>query len=99
MLIEFADDDLQRLYEDPKFRLPAFGPELMKAFRKVLGFVAGASDERDIRSMRSLHLEKLRGQRAGQHSLRLNDQWRLIIRFEERTDGKTVVVIEVDDYH
>ncbi len=50
--------------------------------------------------MRSLHLEKLDGRRNGQHSIRLNVQWRAILRFEStETDGTTTVVIEIIDYH
>ncbi len=99
MQLAFADDNLKRLYQEPDFRLPAFGPDLTRAFRKVVGFVAGAADERDLRSMRSLRLEQLKGARSDQHSMRLNDQWRLIVRFEMADNGKTAVVIEVIDYH
>ncbi len=48
--------------------------------------------------MKSLHYEKLRGDREGQHSMRLNDQWRLVLRIEVAV-GKTAVIIEVVDYH
>jgi proteic killer suppression protein len=99
MKIEFADEDLKRLYQDPAFRVPAIGPDLTKAYRKVVGFIDKAEDERDLREMKSLHLEKLKGQREGQHSLALNDQWRLIVRIERGEDGKTVVLIEIVDYH
>ena len=99
MQLEFADDDLRRLYQEPDFHMPAFGPDLTKAYRKVVGFVAAARDERDLRPMRSLRLEQLKGTRSGQHSMRLNDQWRLIVRFVQRENGRFTVVIEVTDYH
>jgi len=99
MQIEFGDEDLRQLYQEAAFRVPAIGPELTKAYRKVVGFIDQAEDERDLREMKSLHFEKLKGQRDGQHSLALNDQWRLIIRIERSEDGKTVVVIEIVDYH
>ena len=99
MVVDFEDDDLRRLFEEPDFRLPRFGRDLTRAYRKVVGFVSAVNDERDLYSMRSLHFEKLEGRRAGQHSLRLNDQWRLIVRIEEKEKGKRVVVIEVADYH
>lgn len=99
MRVEFEDDDLRRLYEEPDFRLPSIGHDLTRAYRKVVGIVAAASDERDLRAMRSLHFEKLEGDRLGQHSLRLNKQWRLIVRLETTQEGKQVVVIEVVDYH
>lgn len=99
MLVEFEDDDLRRLYEEPGFRVAQIGPQLTKKFRKVVGFVVQASDERDIYAMSSLHYEKLSGARLGQRSLRLNQQWRLIVRVEETEEGNTIVVIEIVDYH
>lgn len=49
--------------------------------------------------MKSLRYEKLVGDRSGQHSIRLNDQWRLVVRIEDDGDGRRVVVVEVADYH
>ncbi len=99
MFVEFDDDDLRRLYEDTSFRLRGIGRDLTRAYRKVVGFVQAASDERDLHAMRSLHFEKLEGRRSGQHSLRLNRQWRLIVRLEMKQERKQVVVIEIVDYH
>jgi proteic killer suppression protein len=99
MRVEFEDDDLRRLYEEPDFRLSSIGRDLTRAYRKVVGIVVAASDERDLRAMRSLRFEKLEGDRLGQHSLRLNKQWRLIVRLHTTQEGKQVVVIEIVDYH
>lgn len=99
MRVEFEDDDLRRLYEEPDFRLSRFGGNVTRAYRKVVGIVSAASDERDLYAMRSLHFEKLEGDRLGQHSLRLNKQWRLIVKLETRQEDTQVVVIEVVDYH
>ena len=98
LLVEFEDDDLQRLYEDRNFRVPRFVHELVRAYRKVVGVVVAASDERDLYALRSLHFEKLEGDRLGQHSLRLNKQWRLIVELKSTEKGKQVVVIEIVDY-
>jgi proteic killer suppression protein len=48
--------------------------------------------------MKSWRFEKLSGRRAGQHSIRLNDQFRLVVRLES-TPLKTVVIVEIVDYH
>jgi proteic killer suppression protein len=61
--------------------------------------LAAAADDRDIRAMRSLRMEKLVGDRAGQYSIRLNDQFRLIFRLKTDARGKGVIIIEVVDYH
>lgn len=99
MRVEFEDPDLQRLYTDQKFRIPHFGPDLTKAFRKRMAVLVAAQDERDLYALKSLHFEKLSGERLAQRSIRLNDQWRLIFRLEEDQDGRLVIVIEITDYH
>ncbi|MHB1536562.1 MAG: type II toxin-antitoxin system RelE/ParE family toxin [Acidimicrobiales bacterium] len=75
------------------------GTDLTKQYRKRTGLLTSAHDERDLRAMRSLHLEKLPGDRRGQNSIRLNDQYRLIFRLRTGDDGRVAVVIEVVDYH
>jgi proteic killer suppression protein len=57
-----------------------------------------AADERDLYGLKSLHYEKLKGDRSHQRSLRLNQQFRLIVELE-RHNGKTVAIIEIVDYH
>jgi toxin HigB-1 len=99
MLVEFNDDDLRRLYEDLEFRIPQVGPELTKKFRKVVGLVVQAFDERDLYALASLHYEKLEGDRVGQRSLRLDKKWRLIVRVETTEEQNIVIVIEIVDYH
>ena len=99
MRLEFDDEDLRRLYEEPAFHLKKIGPELTKAYRKKVGIIVSAEDERDLYAMKSLHLEKLAGDREGQHSIRLNDQWRLILKLNKQPDGTIVAIIEIADYH
>ncbi len=98
MQVDFADDDLRRLESDPGFDA-GFGRDVVKAFRKRMQVIRAALDERDFYALKSLHFEKLQGDRRGQHSMRLNRQWRLILEFAERSDGKVVVVISISDYH
>ena len=99
MRVKFATSDLQQLYEDEAFVSPRFGRDLVRAYRKNVGFAAAAASEQDLRNYRALRLEKLRGDRAGQHSIRLNDQWRLILRLETDDEGRVIVLIEIVDYH
>lgn len=98
MEVEFADDSLRRLESDHGFDA-GFGRDVVKAFRKRIQFIRAARDERDFYAMRSLNFEKLKGKREGQHSMRLNDQWRLILELVKRNDGKVVVIVEIADYH
>jgi proteic killer suppression protein len=99
MNLEFADEDLRRLFEDPDFVVPRFGPDVIKAYRKKVGFLVAATSELDLRAYKALRFEKLLGDRAGQHSIRLNDQWRLILQLDRDSQGKLLVLIEIVDYH
>ncbi|MCQ3806759.1 MAG: type II toxin-antitoxin system RelE/ParE family toxin [Acidimicrobiaceae bacterium] len=99
MRFDFEDDDLRRLYEDREFVLPRIGPDVTKAFRKKMGLIANSASESDLRSFRALRLEKLKGGRTGQHSIRLNDQWRLIFRIETDAEGRLLIIVEIVDYH
>lgn len=97
MNVDFEDDELRRLYEDPDLRLAKFHPDLIKAYRRKMQLIVGAGSELDLRAMKSLHLEKLKGDRKGQQSIKLNDQWRLIFRIEASDDGKVVLIVEIVD--
>ena len=99
MRLAFEDDDLRRLYEERNFVLPRLGPDVVKAFRKKVGFLAQAESDSDLRNYKALHFEKLRGGRAGQYSIRLNRQWRLILRIETDAEGRLLVIVEIVDYH
>src|SRR5438128_7053842 len=98
MEVRFKDDSLDRLERDGSYD-GGLSQALVKAYRKRLQFIRNAPDERDFHAMRSLRFEKLKGDRSHQHSMRLNDQFRLILEFEGKGAEKTVVVIKIDDYH
>jgi len=75
-----------------------FGSDVVRAYRKVIWYVRQAPDERALYGLKSLHDEKLKGQRAQQRSLRLNRQWRLIVELTDDV-GRTVVIVAIEDYH
>ena len=98
MEMEFDDPDLRRLAADPQFTRGC--PQtVVSRYRRLIGFIDSARDERDLRQMRSLHFEKLKGERQHQYSLRLNDQWRLIVEIRGEGPRKRIGVIEIVDYH
>ena len=99
MRLHFDDDELRRLYEEPDYVIKRLGPDITKAYRKKIGFLVAAESELDLRNYKALHYEKLSGDRDGQHSIRLNKQWRLILRVEADEDGRLLIVIEIIDYH
>lgn len=98
MEVRHDDASLERLEADPRYTA-GFDAAIVKAYRKRMQVIRAALDERVFYAMKSLHYEKLKGDRVGQRSMRLNDQWRLILRIEEDDTGKLVVIVSIDDYH
>lgn len=98
MEVSFADDGLEQIYTKASAD-SGFVPGLATAYRKRIQFILGAKDERDLVAWKSLRFEKLKGKRQHQYSLRLNDQYRLIIEFEGKASDKVVVIMGIEDYH
>lgn len=98
MEIAYDDESLERLETDPTYTA-GFGDAIVKAFRKRIQQIRAAIDERTFYALRSLNFEKLKGNREGQYSMRLNDQWRLIVKLEGTAPSKVIRVVEIVDYH
>ena len=94
----FRDKRLDRLETDATYDA-GFPSEVVTAFRKRLQQIRAAHDERVFYSLRSLRFEKLKGDRKHQYSVRLNDQWRLILEFKGYGSEKVVVIVGIEDYH
>lgn len=98
MEVEFDDDDLDRLETDPQFTA-GFAQEVVRGYRKRMQQIRAFRDERDFMQLKSLHFEKLKGDRVGQHSVRLNLQWRLVLEIRGDHPCKVVGIVEIVDYH
>lgn len=98
MRFAFADNKLKKLYTEEKgaHKYPA---GVIDTFFDVMAIIANAPDERDLYNLKSLHYEKLRGERSHQRSLRLNRQFRLIIEKVEDKHGRFLWIISIEDYH
>jgi proteic killer suppression protein len=72
-----------------------FPPDLVRAARRKLVMIHRAKMLYDLRSPPSNHLEALRDDRAGQHSIRINDQWRICFVWTDRGAEN----VETVDYH
>ena len=93
MIRSFADGETARLFETGKSRrIPS---DILKRAVMRLGQLQAATRLEDLRLPPSNQLEALKGNRAGQHSIRINDQWRVCFRFR---DGDAFDV-EITDYH
>lgn len=98
MEVEFDDDDLDRLETDAQFTA-GLSQEVVSAYRKRMQQIRSFLDERDFYALKSLHFEKLKGDREGQHSIRLNKKWRLVLEIRGNHPFKVVGIIEIVDYH
>ncbi len=96
--VSFKDGSLEKLEQDASYN-PGYSAAIVKAFRKRMWAIRNAADERDLREMKSSRLEKLKGDRKGQYSMRLNDQWRLLLEIEGKGTNKRIVVVAIEDYH
>ncbi len=97
MRVRFEKTDLQRIEMDPLYR-GGFSLDVVKAFRKRMAYIRSAEDERAFYAMKSLHYEKLKGNRRHQRSMRLNRQYRLILEILEQEE-RTVMIVSIEDYH
>lgn len=92
MIRTFADRDTERLFNDEQVR--RFQAIERQARRKLL-LLDAAFRLDDLSVPPGNHLERLSGDRAGQHSIRINKQWRICFRWK---DGDAHDV-EIVDYH
>jgi len=89
----FRDKDAARLFQrQPVRRLP---PDLQRVALRKLRQLDAAVELTDLRVPPGNRLEKLVGDRAGQYSIRINDQWRICFRWHAG-DAHDVAIA---DYH
>ena len=73
----------------------AFPPELRRVARRKLQYLHEAADLKDLKSPPGNRLEGLKGDLKGFHSIRINDQWRVVFRWS----GGNAFDVQVVDYH
>ena len=96
MIVSFADKATEALFhgESGKAirRIPS---DVRSAAVRKLDLVNAAFTLDDLRVPPGNRLEALKGEMKGKHSIRINDQWRIVFRWESG-DAHDV---EIDDYH
>jgi proteic killer suppression protein len=81
MIASFRDDALETFYFDgPSHRTRRIPKELHGVLRRKLDLLYNAADINDLRVPPGNRLEALKGNLAGWHSIRVNDQWRIIFQ-------------------
>lgn len=92
MIRSFRSADTKRLFE--RERVKRFEAIERTAQRK-LEMLNAANELRDLSAVPGLRLEKLRGDRAGRRSIRINDQWRVCFVWR----SGDALDVEITDYH
>ena len=93
MIRNFKDKEAESIFKRQRSRrLP---PDIQQVALRKLRMLNRAQNLQDLRVPPANRLERLSGNRAGQHSIRINDQWRICFTWE---DGDAADV-EIVDYH
>lgn len=93
MIKSFKSKETEKIYQGRySKRIPK---DIQRLTARKLEMLAAASELKSLRIPPSNRLEKLKGDKAGQHSIRINDQWRIC--FIWKTGN--VYEVEIVDYH
>lgn len=98
MKVLYDGDELASIETDSP-PLDKYSVPIIKSAKKKITFLKSAKDERDIRNWKSLHYEKLSGDREGQRSIRLNDTWRLVFTIRNDLDPPEITILHICNYH
>ena len=93
MIRSFRDKDTEAIWQ--RRYVKKLSPELSKLTYNKLILINAAESINDLRVPLGNRLEKLAGDRVGQYSIRINDQWRLCFTWSTSGAGN----VELVDYH
>lgn len=93
MIKSFADKETEKLFNrEFSKKLPN---DIQRIARRKLEILDAAENINDLRVPPSNHLEKLKAERKNQHSIRINDQWRICFKWRD----ENAYEVEIVDYH
>ncbi len=95
MIASFKDDETELIWKgrfSKKIKLPS---GLHDIARRKLRMLAAATTIETLRVPPNNRLETLKGNRSGQWSIRINDQWRICFKWKEGN----AINVEITDYH
>jgi len=93
MIVSFADKRANSLFQGES--VPDLPPDLQRPAMRKLKILHNVVSLNDLRIPPGNRLEALKGNRAGQHSIRINDQWRICFIW----DNGNAYQVEIVDYH
>lgn len=86
MIESFGKRLAEELFYDRRSKATrAFPPELLRTARRKILYLHEAADLNDLRVPPGNRLEALKGRSKGRYSIRINDQWGVVFRFERGT--------------
>lgn len=94
MRVEFKTEYLSYLYSTPLDEIKgkhAFSKDIIKQYKKKIQLLIVVSSLAQLKQFRGLNFEFLKGDRKGEFSIRLNNQYRLI--FEQKSDKEISIVL------
>ena len=96
MIESFANRLAEDLFDDRRSKaVLRFPPDLIRTARRKLLYLHDASEIGDLREPPGNRLEALKGEWRGFHSIRINDQWRVVFRWQAGNAYEAQIV----DYH
>ncbi len=96
MIESFGNRLAEDLFYDRSSRdVRRFAPELRRPARRKLLYLHDAGELGDLRVPPGNRLEALKGKQVGYHSIRINDQWRIVFRWKSGNAED----VQVIDYH
>ena len=96
MIETFGNALAEDLFDDRRTKATrSFPPELQRAARRKLLYLHDAAELGDLAAPPGNRLERLKGRWKGLHSIRINDQWRVVFRWR----GGSAFEVQVIDYH
>lgn len=96
MIVSFANKLAEDLFEDKNSKeVRSFPKELHRTARRKILYLHDAAELVDLKVPPGNKLEALKGDRAGFHSIKLNNQWRLVFRW----NNGNAEDVSVEDYH
>jgi len=93
MIQSFGDKDTEALFK--REIVKKFPPELLQRGRRKLLIIHAATNENDLRVPPGNNFERLKGDKKGFCSIRINDQWRIIFKWKEGNAND----VTITDYH
>src|SRR5258705_2594779 len=97
MIVNFRDDWLRTFFADD-IRSRNIPPDLESRVFRKLQMIDDATTDRDLRVPPSNHFEKLSGKLGAFHSIGVNQQWRLIFKWDGSRDEATAAYLDDHSY-